>query len=435
MAGKGRSGASALAMTILAVFALATSARADIVVNVDQGASQPLPIAIPAFTGPAAGGRISQVIAADLARSELFRPLDPGGFQEQIADVNVQPTFDKWKAISAQALLTGQATSDSDGRLRVDFRLWDVYAGEQLLGLQFTSTPENWRRVAHKVADAVYEKLTGAPGYFDTRVAFVAESGSKAHPVRRLEIMDQDGANPSYLTDGSSLAFTPRFSSNSQEVTYMALRPSGSTVYLLNVETGRQEALGHFSGMVFAPRFSPDGARVVFSVEKDGNTDIYVMDLASRAARRLTTDPSIDTSPSFAPGGNQIVFNSDRGGSPQLYIMSAEGGGAHRISFGTGRYTTPVWSPDGKWIAFTKQEGSVFHIGVMKPDGSGERLLTSSYLDEGPAWAPNSRVIIYSHQGGGTGAHLYTVDISGREPQPAPYPLNASDPTWSTLLP
>jgi TolB protein len=420
---------------VAAALALASPVTADIVVNVDQGATQPLPIAIPAFAGVSAGARISQVIAADLARSQLFRPLDPSGFQEQIADVNVQPTFDKWKAISAQALLTGQTVSDSDGRLRVNFRLWDVYAGEQLLGLQFTSTPENWRRVAHKVADAVYEKLTGAPGYFDTRVAFVAESGSRAHPIRRLEIMDQDGANPSYLTDGSALAFTPRFSANSQEVTYMALRPSGSTVYLLNIETGRQETLGHFPGMVFAPRFSPDGARVAFSAEKDGNTDIYVMDLASHSTRRLTNDAAIDTSPSFSPNGGQVVFNSDRGGSPQLYVMGAGGGDAHRISFGSGRYTTPVWSPDGKWIAFTKQEGSTFHIGIMKPDGSGERLLTTSYLDEGPAWAPNSRVIIYSHKAGAGGAHLFMVDISGRAPELAPYALNASDPAWSALLP
>lgn len=418
-----------------AALALAAPAMADIVVNVDQGASQPLPIAIPAFTGAPVGPRISAVISADLQRSELFRPLDPGTFQEQITDANLQPNFDKWKAISAQALLTGQVVGDADGRLRVDFRLWDTYAGEQLLGLQFTSTPENWRRVAHKVADAVYEKLTGTPGYFDTRIAFVAESGSKAHPVRRLEVMDQDGANPSYLTDGSALAFTPRFSANSQEVTYMSLRPTGSNVYLLNIETGRQETLGHFPGMVFAPRFSPDGSKVAFSVEKDGNTDIYVMDLASRSSRRLTTDPAIDTSPSFSPDGRQIVFNSDRGGSPQLYIMGIGGGEARRISFGSGRYTTPVWSPDGKWIAFTKQEGSVFHIGVMKSDGSDEKLLTSSYLDEGPAWAPNSRVIIYSHQAPGAGAHLYMVDISGREPQPAPYPLNASDPAWSALLP
>ncbi|MGH7023111.1 MAG: Tol-Pal system beta propeller repeat protein TolB [Caulobacteraceae bacterium] len=424
-----------LIAALAALFALASPAMADIVVNVDQGFAQPLPIAIPAFTGAEVGARISQVAAADLARSELFRPLDPATFQEQISDANVQPTFDKWKAISAQALLTGQVVSDAEGRLRVDFRLWDVYAGEQLLGLQFTSTPENWRRVAHKVADAVYEKLTGEPGYFDTRVVFVAESGTRAHPIRRLEIMDQDGANPSYLTDGSTMAFTPRFSANSQEITYMALRPSGSTVYLLNIETGRQEALGHFPGMVFAPRFSPDGNRVAFSVAKDGNTDVYLMDLASHATRRLTADPAIDTSPSFSPTGGQIAFNSDRGGEPELYIMNADGSGVHRISFGAGRYTTPVWSPDGKWIAFTKQDGGGFHIGVMKPDGSGEKLLTSSYLDEGPTWAPNSRVIMYSHQAPGVGAHLYMVDISGRPPQPAPYPLQASDPAWSALLP
>jgi TolB protein len=425
----------ALVASVVLAFAGAMPAAADIVVNVDQGATQPLPIAIPNFTGTDVGARISQVVSADLARSELFRPLDPSSFQEQIADANVQPTFDKWKAISAQALLTGQVISDTDGRLRVNFRLWDVYAGEQLLGLQFSSTPENWRRVAHKVADAVYEKLTGAPGYFDTRVVFVAESGTRAKPIRRLEIMDQDGANPSYLTDGSVLAYTPRFSANSQEITYMTLRSTGSNVYLLNIETGRQEALGHFSGMVFAPRFSPDGRRVAFSVEKDGNTDIYLMDLASHATRRLTTDPAIDTSPSFSPNGEQIVFNSDRSGAPEIYLMNADGSNQHRISFGSGRYTTPVWSPDGKWIAFTKQEGSGFHIGVMNAGGGDERLLTSSYLDEGPTWAPNSRVIMYSHQAPGTGAHMWMVDLSGRAPQPSPFPLQASDPAWSALLP
>jgi len=421
---------SALIVTLL--LALAPLARADIVVNVDQGVSQPLPIAIPAFGGPAVGSQIAGVVSADLARSGLFRPLDPSTFKSAPGDVNVQPNFDDWKSISAQALVTGQVTSDSDGRLTADFRLWDTYAGEQLLGLQFSSTAENWRRVGHKIADAVYEKLTGAPGYFDTRIVFVAESGTRAHRIRRLAIMDQDGANPSYLTDGSYLVYTPRFSANTQEITYMALRPSGSSVYLLNIETGRQETVGHFSGMVFAPRFSPDGRKVAFSAEKDGNSDIYVMDLASHATNRLTTDPSIDTSPSFSPDGGQLVFNSDRGGSPQIYVMNADGSGVHRISFGSGRYTTPVWSPDGKWVAFTKQEGG-FHIGIMRPDGSDEHILTGSALEEGPTWAPNSRVIMFSRETG-SGAHLWTTDITGRIIQPAPYPLGASDPAWSPLL-
>jgi TolB protein len=424
----------ALALVAAVLCAAAPAAWADIVVNVDQGATQPLPIAIPAFGGPAVGAQISQVITDDLARSGLFRPLSPATFPERSADVNVQPVFDSWKSISVQGLITGQVVSESDGRLRVDFRLWDIYAGEQLLGAELTTTPENWRRVAHKISDAVYQRLTGQPGYFDTRIVFVAESGTKAKQVRRLEIMDQDGANPSYLTDGADLLFTPRFSSNSQEITYMALRPTGSTIYLLNIETGRQEALGHFPGMVFAARFSPDGRKVVLSAEKDGNTDIYTMDLGSRQTARLTTDAAIDTSPSFSPDGSQIAFNSDRGASPQLYVMSADGANPHRISFGKGRYTTPVWSPDGKLIAFTKQEGDEFHIGIMRPDGSDERTLTTSYLDEGPTWAPNSRVIMFSRETRGSGNHLWTVDVSGRVTAPAPYPLAASDPAWSPLL-
>ena len=425
-------------VVLFAALALATGslsgpARAEIVVNVDQGATQPLPIAIPVFPGAPTAAQIREVIAADLARSGLFRPLDPATFPAAPLDVNTQPTFDSWKAISAQALVSGQL-ADSDGHLKADFRLWDVYAGEQLQGLQFSASQDAWRRVAHKIADAIYEKLTGEKGYFDTRIVFAAESGARGKRVRRLAIMDQDGANPSYLTDGSYGVYFPHFSANSQEVTYMALRPTGSTVYLLNIATGRQEALGHFPGMVFAPRFSPDGGRVALSAERDGNTDIYVMNLASRAWVRLTTDPAIDTSPSFGPDGRQIVFNSDRGGSPQLYVMSAEGTNVHRISFGSGRYTTPVWSPDGKLIAFTKQEGSQFHIGVMNPDGSNERLLTTSYLDEGPTWAPNSRVIMFARDTG-SGSHLWTVDVSGKLLGPASYPLGASDPAWSALLP
>jgi TolB protein len=427
---------SALAGALALATSLAASpALADIVVNVDQGASQPLPIAIPVFAGPAVAAQIQQVIANDLQSSGLFKPLDPATFPGVDPNVNVQPVFDGWKAISAQGLLTGAVTADADGHLRVDFRLWDVYAGDQLLGLQFTSTSENWRRIAHKVADAVYEKLTGQAGYFDTRVVFVAVSGTAAHRIRRLEIMDQDGANPSYLTDGAGAeVFTPRFSSHSQEITYMALRPSGSTIYILNIVTGRQEALGHFPGMVFAPRFSPDGGKVALSVSKEGNSDVYTLDLASGAIRRLTTDPAIDTSPCYSPDGSQIAFNSDRSGEPELYIMDAEGGNVRRVSFGEGRYTTPVWSPDGKYIAFTKQTGNVFHIGVMRPDGSDERILTSSYLDEGPTWAPNSRLIMFSRDTG-YGPHLWLADISGRLLKAAPYTLGAADPAWSSLMP
>ncbi len=423
----------ALTAALLSAGALTSPARAQIEVDVNRGDIQPLPVAVPGFRGER-GAEIAQVITSNLERSGLFRPIDPAAFIERDLDIRYQPRFADWKTINAQGLVNGEVTVDATGRLTVNFRLWDVFAEQQLLGMQFTSTSENWRRVAHKISDAVYERLTGEKGYFDTRVVFVAESGGRIDRIKRLAIMDQDGANPSYLTDGSYIVMTPRFSSTSQEITYMALRPEGSSIYLFNLETGRRESLGSFNGMVFAPRFSHDGGKVAFSVERGGNTDVHVMDLRSRSSSRLTSDPSIDTSPSFSPDGSQITFNSDRGGSPQLYVMNADGSGARRISFGSGRYMTPVWSPTGEFIAFTKQAGGQFHIGVMRPDGSGERLLTTSYLDEGPTWAPNGRVLMFSRETPGGAARLWTVDVTGRIVRPAPYPQSGSDPAWSPLL-
>ena len=411
------------------------TAHAQLELDVTKGVIQPLPIAIPPFTSAnGLGADIARVINANLERSGLFRPLDPASFVEKNLDVGGLPRFEDWKVIGAQALVNGQVTVDANGRLQVGFRLWDVFAGAQLQGQQYTVTPENWRRVAHKISDAVYEKLTGELGYFDTRVVFVAESGTRAKRIKRLAIMDQDGANPSYLTDGSSIVMTPRFSPTRQEITYMALRDTGASLYLLNLDTGRQESVGNFSGMVFAPRFSPDGAKVAFSVERGGNSDIVVMDLRSRSQVRLTSDPSIDTSPSFSPDGREIAFNSDRGGSPQIYVMGANGGAPRRISYGAGRYMTPVWSPRGDFIAFTKQTGGEFHIGIMRPDGSDERLLTSSFLDEGPTWAPNGRVLMFFREAQGGAARLWTVDVTGRIERAAPYPGNGSDPAWSPLL-
>jgi TolB protein len=414
------------------------TAHAQLVIDINKANLQPVPVAIPAFNAPASsavGADIARVVTGDLQRSGLFRPLDPNSFLERNLDVSVQPRFEDWKTIGAQGLINGEAKVDADGRLHVPVRLWDVSQGQQMWGTEFTSTPENWRRVAHQIADAVYERLTGEKGYFDTRIVFVSESGPKTKRVKRLTIMDQDGANPSFLTNGSSTVMTPRFSSSSQEITYMALTESTSSIYLFNIENGRQETLGRVQGMVFAPRFSPDGSKVAFSQEQRGNSDIYVMDLRNRQSTRLTFDPSIDTSPSFSPDGKQIVFNSDRGGSPQLWMMNADGSGAHQISFGGGRYTTPVWSPRGDYIAFTKQSGNEFHIGIMKPDGSDEHLLTSSFLDEGPTWAPNGRVLMFFRESPGSGPHLWTVDITGRIEQQAPYLGQASDPAWSPLLP
>ncbi|MBX3484607.1 Tol-Pal system beta propeller repeat protein TolB [Phenylobacterium sp.] len=424
--------ALALALGAL-VGGLPAQAQEGVGVSVTRGDVQPLPIAVPAFGGGQVGADIAQVVAANLQRSGLFRPLDPASFIEKDLTPAVQPRFADWKQINAQALVSGMVRVEGN-QLRVDLRLWDVQYERQMIGQQFTSSPENWRRVAHKISDAVYERLTGEKGYFDTRVVFVAESGARGKTIKRLAIMDQDGANPSYLTSGDSIVMTPRFSPTSQEITYMALRPDSATVYLYNLQSGRRESLGAFQGMVFAPRFSPDGAKVVFSVERGGNTDLYLMDLASRSSRRLTTDPGIDVSGSFSPDGARIAFTSDRAGSAQIYVMGADGGGARRISGGGGSYTTPVWSPTGEFIAFTKQTGGEFHIGVMRPDGSDERLLTTSYLDEGPTWAPNGRVLMFSRETPGGPPKLWSVDVTGRILQPMPYPGAGSDPAWSPLL-
>ncbi len=409
-------------------------------VTVEGASANPIPIAVTDFVGDATGAQISQVISADLERSGLFRPIDRGAFIERISDPGRTPRFQDWRAINADALVVGSATQQADGRLRVEFRLWDVAAGAQMTGRAYFTQNANWRRIAHIIADEIFKRITGEDGFFDTRVVYVAETGPGNARVKRLAIMDQDGANHRYLTDGRSLALTPRFSPTLQEIVYLSYAQGSPRVYLMNVDTQRQELLGNFPSMTFAPRFSPDGNRVVMSLATDGNTDIYAMDVRSRSISRLTNHLAIDTSPSYAPDGGRVVFTSDRGGSQQIYVMSAGGGDAQRISFGQGRYSTPVWSPRGDYIAFTKQEGGSFSIGIMRPDGSGERILASSYLDEGPTWAPNGRYLMFFRQapnaGGRAGSvRLHMVDITGRILRPVATPTDASDPAWSPLIP
>ncbi|MBM3620217.1 MAG: Tol-Pal system protein TolB [Alphaproteobacteria bacterium] len=428
-------------LTAVLALLIALPAAAELRLRITPGANPPpMPIAITDFVGDPAGAQISQVIAADLERSGLFRIVDKGAFIEKITDPNRAPRFADWRQIGADALVVGSANMTADGRLQVAFRLWDVAAGTQAAGLSYFTQPQHWRRVAHIIADQIFKTITGEEGFFDTRVVYVAESGPGNARVKRLAIMDQDGANNRFLTDGRSLVLTPRFSPTLQEIVYMSYQGGSPRVYIMNVDSARQELLGNFPGMTFAPRFSPDGNRVVMSLERDGNSDIYVMDVRSRSINRLTNHPAIDTSPSFSPEGDKIVFNSDRGGSQQIYVMSAGGGEPTRVSFGTGRYTTPVWSPRGDYIAFTKQDGGSFSIGVMRPDGSGERVLATSYLDEGPTWAPNGRYLMFFRQApnarGQAGAvRLFMVDITGQNLRPVPTAGDASDPAWSPLIP
>jgi TolB protein len=435
-------GAAAIAVASLPGFA-----QSQVRIDITKGQVQPMPIAVSPFFGAQPqesriGQDITTVISANLERSGLFKPIDPKAYIQTPAALKSQPPrFPDWRAINAQVLIHGNCELLGDGRMRTEFRLWDVYGESQMEGRVYTTAQQNWRRVAHIISDAIYKRITGEDGYFDTRVVYIAESGPLQRRVKRLGIMDQDGANNRFLTDGRFLVLTPRFSPTAQEITYLSYVNNKPRVYLYNIDTGQQEVLGDFPGMTFAPRFSPDGNRVIMSMAQDGNTEIYLMDLRTRRVQRLTNHPAIDTSPCFSPDGKQVVFNSDRGGSQQLYVMESDGNNVRRISFGTGRYATPVWSPRGDLIAFTKFSESEFFIGVIKPDGSGERLLTKGFLVEAPTWAPNGRVLMYFKQnpsdqrGQGTNSRLYSIDLTGYNEREIITPTEASDPAWSPLIP
>ena len=434
--------AFAVAALVFVAAAIAWPADAMISIDVTHGNVQPLPIALPDFVGAGEdaklGADITNVIASDLKRSGLFLPLDPATFVQTAIGPDETPRFADWRVISAQALVTGGIARQPDGRLRAEFHLWDVFATQQIEGQQFYTTPNNWRRVAHIIADAIYERLTGEKGYFDTRVVFVSESGPKDNRVKRLAIMDQDGANVRYLTDGKDLVLTPRFNPNAQEIAYMSYPGNEQQphVYLLNIETEQREPVGDFPGMTFAPRFSPDGQKVIVSLQSGSNSNIYTMDLHSKRTTRLTDDAAIDTSPSYSPDGTKIVFTSDRGGSPQLYVMGADGSNPKRLTFGEGAFETPVWSPRGDLIAFTRRDKGQFAIGVIKPDGSGQRILTEGFHNEGPTWAPNGRVIMFFRDtpGANGGPQLWTIDLTGYNEYRIPLEGFASDPAWSPLI-
>ena len=429
------------------------NSHALIEVDITRGNLNPLPVAVsPLFIDSTSENKISKelgnlnigleistIIENNLKKTGLFNPLNQDAFIQKPDIAHLKPRFEDWQLIKAQALITGKVEM-LENNLRVEFRLWDILAGREMLALAFTTVPNNYRRVGHIITDKVYERLTGEQGYFDTRIIYVAEEGPKTQRIKKLAIMDQDGANTKYLTLGNELVLTPRFNPTNQMVTYLSYFRNLPRVYLLDIETGVQEVVGTFPGMTFAPRFSPDGKKIIMSFAKDGNSDIYTMNLESREVEQITDHPSIDTSPSYSPNGKLITFNSDRSGYQQIYVMRSDGSNVKRISFGTGIYGTPVWSPRGDLIAFTKLHKGKFYIGVMRIDGKGERLLTENYYQEAPSWSPNGRVLIFyretksGDQGEGFSATLWSIDLTGYNERKIETLTDASDPSWSSLL-
>ena len=429
------------------------NSHALIEVDITRGNLNPLPVAVsPLFIDSTSESKISKelgnlnigleistIIENNLKKTGLFNPLNQDAFIQKPDIAHLKPRFEDWQLIKAQALITGKVEM-LENNLRVEFRLWDILAGREMLALAFTTVPNNYRRVGHIITDKVYQRLTGEQGYFDTRIIYVAEEGPKTQRIKKLAIMDQDGANTKYLTLGNELVLTPRFSPTNQMVTYLSYFRNLPRVYLLDIETGVQEVVGTFPGMTFAPRFSPNGKKIIMSFAKDGNSDIYTMNLESREVEQITDHPSIDTSPSYSPNGKLITFNSDRSGYQQIYVMRSDGSNVKRISFGTGIYGTPVWSPRGDLIAFTKLHKGKFYIGVMRIDGKGERLLTENYYQEAPSWSPNGRVLIFyretksGDQGEGFSATLWSIDLTGYNERKVETLTDASDPSWSSLL-
>jgi TolB protein len=438
-----------LLLIFLLVVFFTKSSFALIEIDITRGNLNPLPVAVsPLYVESKssevlkeleAGSEISKIIETNLLRSGLFNPLEKDSFVQKPDIAHLKPRFEDWKLIKAQALITGKVNITTD-KLRVEFRLWDVLAAKEIMALAFTTVPDNWRRVAHIITDKIYKRLTGEEGYFDTRIIYVSEKGPKNRRIKKLAIMDQDGANTKYLTLGNELVLTPRFNPTNQMVTYMSYFRNLPRVYLLDIETGVQEVVGEFPGMTFAPRFSPDGKKIIMSFAKDGNSDIFTMNLETRVVERITEHPAIDTSPSYSPNGKYICFNSDRSGYQQIYIMRSDGSNVKRITFGQGIYGTPVWSPRGDLIAFTKMYKNRFYIGVMRIDGSGERLLTENYYQEAPSWSPNGRVLIFyretksGSQGEGFSATLWSIDLTGYNERLIETPTDGSDPSWSSLL-
>ncbi|MGH1478116.1 MAG: Tol-Pal system beta propeller repeat protein TolB [Geminicoccales bacterium] len=435
-----------LALGVFFTALISFGAAAQNVIDITGGKIEPLPIAISELHGetPDAselGRDMADVISADLESSGLFRPIDRRAFIQAPDQLQKTPRFADWRQINAQTLVTGTVISGgAAGDLTVEFRLWDVFGGTQMRGLRFNADRDKWRRIAHRIADAVYERVTGEEGYFDSQIVYVSETGPATDRLKRIAVMDQDGANHRFLTDGSDLVLTPRFHPEGTSIAYMAYRGRVPQIYERNLLTSTERPLGNFPGMTFAPKFAPNGNHLAMSLATSGNTDLYLLDVINGRVgsqrERLTDNQAIDTSPSFSPNGTEMVFNSDRAGSPQLYVMNINGGQPRRISFGGGSYGSPAWSPRGDLIAFTKIKGGLFHIGVMRTDGSDERLLTRSALDEGPTWSPNGRIILFSRKDYRTNQiRLFTIDVTGYNERELLTPLDASDPDWSVLIP
>jgi TolB protein len=421
-------------LAVLAALAMPAAAfaqdSAPSVIIVPQLAT-PENVATPAGDTRLIARYVADVIASDLRSTRELVPIGPENARVYSYPEATAPSFALWRKTGAKTLVTGFVQSRSDGRITVGCYLHDLTAGREIARKGFVVDPAEWRRAAHRCSDAVYEKLAGRPGWFETRIAYIAESGAGPDRVKRIAVMDSDGTSHRYVTAGDTTVLAPRLAPGGERLAYVSLTGGQAHIRIVELEGSQDRPLLPGSAMSFAPSFSADGKRVLFSMALDGNTDVYVADADGSGLQRLTSTPGIDTAPSFSPDGSRIVFESDRSGSQQLYVMSADGSQARRISFGGARYASPAWSPDGERIAFTRLAGSTLSIGVMSATGAGEKVLTSGPQDEGPSWSAGGRDLLFQRTEGGR-TRLNVVSVDGGTPRRIVTPQDGSDPDWST---
>jgi TolB protein len=414
----------------------------------DEKPWQDLGIAIPAFatnadvptpassgTTSALGYDLAQVIMSDLRNNGLFKPSGPAGMPRPAYEQVQAPEFGTWSVRGAEMLVHGYVRANPDGQLTVGCYLYDVALQQQLARAGWVVPPADWRRAAHKCADVVYSRLSGESPFFDSRIAYIAETGPKDRRLKRLAIMDSDGANHRFVTTGQATALTPRYSPDYRSIVYLSYLNGNPRIFIYDLDTNRQRLIVEGRNPTFAPRWSPDGRYILYSMAVAGNTNIYRVPAAGGPSVQLTNTPGINVGGSYSPDGSKIVFESDRSGSQQVYVMNADGSDQRRITFFGGRSATPEWSPRGDQIAFTHMGGN-FRIAVMDPNGRNVRFLTDSWQDEAPTWAPNGRIIQFFRTERNSGrTSLWQVDLTGRNERRLPTPVDASDPAWGPIRP